>query len=281
MVMEKAMAKAGVLPPQPSGAAEAAPAPKLQTVSSDDILGFVKERLAAATKARSEKPHQVYALERALAEYTAAHERRAMLALAAQLGMPVALPNLEDLALAVWQAAEALPENTGRPSREVVAPLMMMMPPARQQALPAWPEDEGGPFVPRYPNIWHAVHERGLALVLIGGVPVLNKINWVRRLMGVSDDIHADTAPVQWIGTEDDRSAKAFDALANRMRARTVAAVVVFPEFSSHAQTTAAMAAGRECGVPVVPGGKAGQAALLTAFEQIDRELTLEAETAR
>jgi hypothetical protein len=249
---------------------------KKTEVQLKDLINFVTEQWNQVTNPNRPRAlgEEAGSLVESLArQYIDAHRKRDMLSIAAKLGMEVELPDAE--ALALRETVENLPELIGqRPLRpSAVTP--------RAQDLPLWPLGEDGePFVPRFPRLWRMLGESNKPLVLVGGVPVEAKKRWVQELFGLKPNTPAADRLIYWLGTEDESAGKTCDRVVNQMKSGTVGAVVFFVDFMSHAQTRPLIAAGDEYGVPAAAGGKAGQAALLAAFDQLEQQLRARSEKA-
>jgi len=218
-------------------------------ITLESLLATVKQRWTQASSITTE---HVDAVQAALIKYKEAYQTIGKAQLAKSIGLAVEVPDTESAALHLLDAVEKLPELTGKTALRT-----------REQALPMWPEEMDGDEIvvikPKYPKLWAATQAQ--TLTLIGGVPVEQKVDWLRSVVGGN---------VEWIGTEDDSDSRAYDRLANQMRGSSVAAVIFFAAFCSHNQTDALFAASRATGVPIVDGGRAGQGALLAAMDSLE-----------
>jgi hypothetical protein len=101
-------------------------------------------------------------------------------------------------------------------------------------------------------------------VVMVGGLVKREKLDRVRARTGIE---------VEWIGLAAGKSAAAVTALAKRIRAGRLAALVLLNGLMSHKESEPLVAAAREVGLPVAYADKAGKGSLVKAFVELEKRV--------
>jgi hypothetical protein len=109
-----------------------------------------------------------------------------------------------------------------------------------------------------FPLLRDAARSKGM--VLVGGVVKRDKLDRIRRNFGEH---------VEWIAT-DTGGTTAISSLENRVRARSVGAIVVLNGIIGHRHFEPLVEAARASSVPLAYGWRAGKASLAEAFREIE-----------
>jgi len=101
-------------------------------------------------------------------------------------------------------------------------------------------------------------------IVMVGGLVKREKLDRVRARTGIE---------VEWIGLAAGKSAATVTALAKRIRARRLAALVLLNGLMSHKESEPLIAAAREVDLPVAYADKAGKGSLVKAFVELEKRV--------
>jgi hypothetical protein len=101
-------------------------------------------------------------------------------------------------------------------------------------------------------------------VVMVGGLVKREKLDRVRARTGIE---------VEWIGLAAGKSAAAVTALAKRIRAGRLAALVLLNGLMNHKESEPLVAAAREVDLPVAYADKAGKGSLVKAFVELEKRV--------
>lgn len=184
--------------------------------------------------------------------YASACREDAMSALAARLTAEPPPPrSADEAALALWEAVRDLPEV--RRLEDAPAPPTPSLPPPT--VLHAVPEAD-------YPRVRVACTHK--PLVIVGGIPATDRLNWVRN---------RTVKGALWAQVTRERDQRDTDSVVSRVSGKEFGAVVIV-EFDVRAnQRTRIEAACTRVGVPWVIAESSSTDALSTALAELDRSL--------
>jgi hypothetical protein len=234
----------------------------------NDVLKFVQDRWDTARKEPSAAaPYAAMTdVRAALVIYENAHRDRSMAAFAKSIGMEVDVPDVDAAALGLLEAVERLPELSTDRGVRITLPT-----PTREQVIPPFPEDDDGPYVPRFPLLFSRLVAQTQRLQIVGGVVIHRKLEWVRDVL--VGEGHNSRKMIDWLPTEDDPDSRGCERVMNQMKGGAILGVICFPDFMSHDQTDVLLKGGRFTNVPVALAGRGGQAQFLDAFARIEKAL--------
>lgn len=184
--------------------------------------------------------------------YASACREDAMSALAARLTAEPPPPrSADEAALALWEAVRELPEV--RRLEDAPAATAPALPPPT--VLHAVPEAD-------YPRVRVACTHK--PLVIVGGIPATDRLNWVRNRTVKS---------TLWAQVTRDRDQRDTDAVVSRVSGREFGAVVIVEMDVRANQRVRIEAACTRIGVPWVIAESSSTDALSTALAELDRSL--------
>lgn len=224
----------------------------------DELL----EPLRADFHARRRKAlSRVDPIEQALHRYTQALELEVARELAAAHGLkqPSSVPNTSEVARALLNAVQMLPElqqpipstSEATTSKKVVA---VSPTPVVAEAESAWPQ--------------LARASSRAPLVIVGGASPLGKSRVLPK---------AISAQAEWVDTRH-QGTHAIGNLERRIRERRVAGLILVEAMVQHRHTDPLVSAARVARVPCVYAGKGGTLAIKTALDEIERVLRTDAQ---
>lgn len=212
------------------------------------LMDQVQKQLDAVSKDAVDRAATLKALADRYAE---ACRNDATNALAARLTATTpTTPTAEDAALALWEAVQQLPEIQ---RLETAVPQ-----PANVVSMPARPVVDSD-----FSRIRALCHSKALAIV--GGVPVGDRLNWLRNRTVKS---------AAWVRITRDRDQKDTESAVGRIRGKEFAAIIVIDLDVREVMRRQIEAEALRAGVHVVVAENNGVDALHSALVELDRQLT-------